>query len=419
MRAGEKTLRFLAVLVVLAVPAASAPDKIVVEAKYGKSLRGTFDGYPILVLRGTHRERGTAHGVLAGREIIGQLDEVFLPAVKRMSGGAWDDRLLPVIRTSSWPPRYEQELSGMMAGIRKALPDRKDRLLKTLGREISLEDLKAVNAITDVHGLGCSSFSVWGTLTPDGRVLTGRNLDYTTFPGARMVILAIDPDEEGLESTLDVGGFGFIGAGTALNGDGAFLALHDAAGLPNRNTRGWVPRTIALRSAIEKARGTHAVEDVAEVLRGLPVRRGGNIHVSGPLGAGESPSVPGVLEWDGNPEGSGVTVRRSGRRPAAGALLCTNHYRLRGAPTPPKRCRRYSTLSGAVAKLASGRRRADLRTAKSMLDSVARNGNSVTYCSVVVWPGKRRYVVSLSPSQGVSATRGRWVTVDWDDIFGN
>jgi hypothetical protein len=394
-------MRVLLALLLLA----AAPERLEIEARHGKSFRGKLDGMKVLVLRGTQAERGEAQGVLGAKEIVQILDQALLPMIQARRPGAWDSDFVPAARKFTWPARFQAEIEAMLAGLRKSLPDPKDRTIRTLGREIGIDDLKALNSLSDILGTGCSSFSAWGSRTPDGEVITGRNADYAAFPVAgHMFLLAIDPAENDLQPTLDIGLSGSVGAGTALNGDRAFLALHDEAGLPGKKATGWMPRSIALREAIERARGASAVEDIAAVLRKSTTKVGNNVHVSGPR-----PLVPSVVEWDGNAEGSGVTVRK----PEGELLTCTNHYVARAK-------RDAAESQGRAERLARGAegKKVDFELSKSLLDSVAKNGGTVTHFSVVAWPAARRMAVAVSPQNGVSATRGTWRIVEWADIFG-
>jgi hypothetical protein len=162
-----------------------------------------------------------------------------------------------------------------------------------------------------------------------------------------------------------------------------------------------MPRTIALREAIERAR---SIDDVATALRKASTKVGNNVHVSGPR-----PGIPVVIEWDGNAEGSGVTVRK----PEGELLVCANHYVARAKREKPESLGRAEILErGAEGK------KVDFESAKAMLHSVAKSGGVVTHLSVVTWPAARRMAVAISPENGVSATRGRWRTVEWTDVFG-
>ena len=60
----------LALIVLKAGASAGELPAITVSARYGQSCRGSVGGLPVLVLRGTHSERGEAHGFLGAKEIV-------------------------------------------------------------------------------------------------------------------------------------------------------------------------------------------------------------------------------------------------------------------------------------------------------------------------------------------------------------
>jgi hypothetical protein len=387
-----------------------APESQVV-ARHGKSVRATYDGLPALVLKGSQVERGRDHGFLCAREIL-QFIDAFVPVVKSRKPGDWDKDIVGAARRFIWPKRFEDELGGMIAGIREALPEAKARTLKSLGREIGVDDLKVMNAVSDMFGMGCSSFSAWGDLTEDGQVITGRNGDYATFPVPfTFCIVAVQPSEKEIQPTLSVGAMGLVASGTTLNSSGVFVALHDEVGLPREKGAAFQPRLVSVQAAVESASSDQAVEDVAQVLRRSRVAVGNNIHVS------SSGSVPAILEWDGNSKDEGVTVRAPRMEEFRSAIVCTNHYRARTERNAG--CGRYASLSETIRRAALEKRRIDLRAAQEMMDAVGPNGGAMTYLSVVVFPKKRRMVVALASRPGVSAAKGRWTSVDWDSVFRN
>jgi hypothetical protein len=407
----------LAVLAALASSGAStaAQERVRIVARHHRSVRGTIDGFPFLVLRGDARERGRAHGLLAAREIVRFLDQALIPVIHATSPGSWEAGFAGRAKLFSWPERYDRELRGMLDGIREALPEVADRRLGSLGREIRLEDLQALNCLTDLLGGGCSSFSVWGPLTEDGRVLAGRNMDYMAFPIAPFqVLVGVEPAEEGLKATLDLLAFGYLGAGTAMNAEGVWAAMHDEPGLGSKAREGWVPRCLTLRTAVERARAARAVEDVAGALRESPVRVGNNIHLSFPVTASEA-ARPCVLEWDGHEKDGGVTVHAG----EADHLLCTNHYRTRAVRERARDSKdRLERLRTGIEEFRASGRKIGLAEARELLEGVCRNGALVTHFSVVVWPDRRRMAFAWSPSPGRSSTQGRWITVEWADLFG-
>jgi len=397
-------------LLVLLGAAPGAPLEI--QERHGKSFRGTIDGFPILLLRGTHRERGLAHGRLEAAAILSTLDDVLIPTLHKLAPGSWEKKLIQESASFAIPARYEEELSGMLEGLRAALPQEEARTLRTLHREIRLEDLKALNCLSDILGAGCSSFSAWGARTPDGTPIVGRNLDYFAFPlSSKALLLAVEPSEKTLKATVDVVMPGFIGVSTALNSDGAFLALHDEKGLPGGAAAAWVPRSLALRTAIESATGAAAVRDVEAALRGVPVRIGNNVHVCGTSG----PAA--VLEWDGNAKDDGVTSRGPEGQET---LVCTNHYCLREkSDGGPDSGGRFTTVSRGLDAIGSAGRKIDLDLAKKLLQTVSRSGALVTHLSYVAWPAARRWTFAVSPQTGISASKGRWIALEWKDLFAN
>jgi hypothetical protein len=397
-------------LPLLALLGASPAAPLEIQERHGRSFRGTVDGFPVLMLRGTHRERGEAHGRLEAAGILSILDDVLIPFMHKLTPGSWEKKILKEAAAFSFPARYEEELAGMLDGLRAALPRPEDRTLKSLQREIEIYDLRALNCLSDILGAGCSSFSAWGGRTADGTPIVARNLDYYAFPlSTKALILGVVPTDPGLKATVDIGMPGFIGVSTVMNVDGAFLALHDEKGLAGTAASGWAPRSLALRTAIESASGAAAVKDVTAALRGVAVRVGNNVHVCGTAG----PSA--VLEWDGNEKDGGVTSRG----PDGGeTLVCTNHYCLREKTGgSPDSAGRFNQVSRGLEALATAERKIDLDAARKLLQGVSRSGPIVTHLSYVAWPAARRWTFAISPQTAVTASKGRWIALEWKDVF--
>jgi hypothetical protein len=60
----------------------------------------------------------------------------------------------------------------------------------------------------------------------------------------------------------------------------------------------------------------------------------------------------------------------------------------------------------------------DVEKAIKMMDSVAENGEVVTYMTVIAFPRDRTMIFAFSPDEGVSATKGEWIEITWDQVFG-
>jgi hypothetical protein len=387
----------------------SAPTTAVVTDHYQDSLRGTLDGMGFLLLRGTGPERGLAHGALAAKEIVAVIDDV-AGAVTR-SGGSWSQVLLATAGFS-FPSEYEAQLSAMLDGIRVSLPNPADRQVAALGREIRLEDLKALHALADTR---CSQFSSWGGSTVDGEVIVGRNLDYMPLIAAeRYALIAQVPEETGLLATLDVATFGSVGAGgVSLNAEGVYAAVNNG-GSPELRS-GANPEPLIIRTALEGAHAGAALDHFIAVLGSSPATFPRIVHVAFPA-MGASGPLPSAVEWDPTDGGFGVRLRPPDSQDLPDALVITNHFGVDGSGDSQVR---YNQLRAAILDYQNRGQPIGLEQAKSMLDSVSRSSSSsTTLISAVIWPKLRRVVVAISPQAGVSATRGRWITVDWQDLFG-
>ena len=407
--------RFLALLAFLLCSIEASLSAAVFE----RSVRKSSGDLPVVVLRGTAEERARAFGALCGREFLQMLEKAMVPAVNAKSDQAWDELAAATGRYFAFPKEFQQQAEAFIDGLRQALPA-DERRIQALGREVQVSDLLALHAFPDlaVSGRvplgGCSSFSAWGARTEDGRTIAGRNLDYFTFPGRiPVVVIAQEPAEKGLQKTIEVSVPGILGASTALNEQGVFLSLNDEAGLPPSRNGGWIPRVVPLRRAIETAGAATAVEDVARALRDAPLAAGGIVHVSFPSAA-KSASGPAVIEWDGNEEGGGVTVRRGSEQ----AIHCTNHYlerRNRDASGSSKE--RFDALKRGFETSASAGEKIDLARAKKLLDAAAVRGRVSTYLSVIARPDERRLWVAVAPRPGASATDGEWTEIAWKEVF--
>lgn len=400
-----------------------AADKLEGVSRHGQSERGTLRGLKVVILRGTHAERGEAQGALCAREIIAEIRDFAIPTAetgsKALTGQKGIDAYEKVIRPSMsklhWAPRFEEELAGMLRGIQKALPTAKDRLLPELGREIDLDDLKAWNTLADWAHQGCSSFAAWGALTPDGQVIAGRNLDFPSSPGVRAAhcLMAFVPSEEGIQPTLGVSFMGMIGVITAMNQDGVFVSMNNISELVSSDKTNRTPRCLALRVALEQAHGATALADVPESLRRQPILVGNNILVCrsaprGPLAA--------VLEWDGQAQDSGVTLRSGEQRNGASAIFCTNHYVDRGGTSPEAgSLGRYAAMREEAGRfLADEKQLSSLQEARRVL---ARSAGPKTLHSVVVWPATRSWAVALSSGEGKPAVTEPWTEFSWTDVL--
>lgn len=427
MRTNQMTvLACVAALLSIALWAGSvcAASSVTVTARHGDSVRGEIDGVTFFVLRGTSQEQGEAHGALGAKDILTVLDGTLIAQVEKQPG-AWEHGILPMVRTFQFPEPYAVELEAMLDGIRKALPDSADRVLSSIGREITLDDLRALNCVGDIMSSGsnmasqgCSSFSAWGRFTADGSVIAGRNLDYTTFPGKiPFCIIARESTGPGSAATLDLSAPGALGVSTAMNSEGVVLLFHDESGLPIKPSGGYAPRPIVSRAALEHLTVEMSSESIVKLFQEKNVLTGTNTHLVFPS-SGPGPRAA-VVEWDGNPDGKGAAIRTPDGSVDDEALLCTNHYLARTTrePSDGGTFRRFSSLARAIVDAKAAEATIGLPEAKEMMDDVAVGGGGVTYLTAIAYPDERRFVFATTPDTGVPATKGKWSEVNWEQIF--
>jgi hypothetical protein len=413
---------FAAMALALLSAAASAEEMPIVNVsqRYGQSCRGSVGGFPVLVLRGTHRERGEAHGFLAAKEILKTCDAM-AAAVNSMepagTGETGWEAARKLVNRFQFPERFQAELEGMLHGIEGALPDARDRKLKATDTEVTLEDLKVLQCGDVLELMRCSQFSAWGSLTPDGSTIIGRNWDYPPiFPHDTYCAFAVEPAEKGLQKTLDALWFGMIGAGMAcLNEGGVYLSGNDAGSEDPSRVRSPVPVMLAVRTAAETAL---ASDPLAAVERNIDQKTALALlyHIVAPAGPEGQGAKAFVFEYaPGATSPFAARVRRS-TLTLPDALILTNDPLIGGA-SGGEVCDRYARMEKALAD-PSTQGKVDFEKARSILDSVAASGPGVTtQYSAVVIPAQKEVCVAVAPAAGKPATKQGYVRLQWDVVF--
>jgi hypothetical protein len=220
-----------------------------------------------------------------------------------------------------------------------------------------------MNTVGDWMALGCSTFALDGSLTPDGAPAVGRNFDFPAFRlllHHQMVVVATSyRDKRGF---VGVGFPGCIGVVTAMNAEGVFSSLHDVPVEPPilEALRAHVPRLLAMRRLMEQLPAEGAVKLARDLLQSWPTLYGNNVLVATP-GVSLTSPFAGVLEYDYRSRiNGGATLRLptgSHGKPSA-YLVCTNHHRVRARPQwrpfiPV--CARYERLFDESSHLELGR----------------------------------------------------------------
>lgn len=418
----KSALTLILTMLFLSLPVLAKEDRtVVVSARYGRSLRGSVDEFPVLVLRGTSRERGEAHGFLGAREIIRTCDAMAGAVNQWGRTGATEsgwEAAKRLVSRFQFPSRFQDELRGMLDGLERALPEAPDRTLQATGAAITLEDLKVLQCGDVLELMRCSQFSAWGSLTPDGCTIIARNWDYPTiFPCDTYCILAVEPAEKGLQRTLDAMWFGMIGAGLAcLNEEGVYLSADDAGSEDPTKVNSPVPAALALRRAAETA---HAANPLVAMAENIDQKTALAIlyHIVAPGGRQHQAERAFVFEHAPGAAGPFETHLRRPSPTLPEALILTNDPLL-GRAGGAEICERYARLEKALTDPAA-KGKMDFERARSLLDSVAASSPTcTTQYSAVVWPARKELRLAVAPAPGKTATKQDYIRVQWSVVFG-
>ncbi len=380
----------------------------------------TVEGLRVLTVWGSDYERGFAHGYLLAGDIVSFAGRALVDPLVVASKEVYEQKVRTgVVGAFNFDPRYEQELQGLLAGVIAKL-GQDGTHQKDLGRAVTLADLKAANTLADWHAFYCSTFSVWGKMHDQGQIATARNLDFYRLPGIveQQMVMVHKPSKAGRKKWVSITWAGLIGCYTGMNEDGVTITMHDCRpGQPSASS-GFVPRSFALRDAIETASAASALDDVEQILRERPTMFGNNIHVSSPFTGKNIPAA--VFEYDPNRKLDGGVTRRTADPdtglPSSKSMICTNHYLLR---TQPIVCDRYNQIRSSLLSLALDGKSVDRRTAFGIMRQVSQRGDGVlTAHTVYMLPNSRELYLSPATATQSAPTENVW-RLRLDDLFAN
>lgn len=315
----------------------------------------THEGVPVLRVWGTPREMGHAHGYLLRDRIVAVVEGYALDAVPPATLAAAGAVLE---RSAAIAPSLREEAEGVIAGMRDAGGARINRL----DRELAVADLLALNAMTDLIAVGCSSVSAWGdAIAGEGPVVV-RNLDWSDDAEllANQLVIVTMPSDPQRQPLVSIGFAGYIACLSCVNEAGVTALFNmgygDGAAGPTAMLGGFAPANLLVRDAIERrdvdGDGRSGADDVEQAVRAATHVGSWILHVVEPKA-----EVPArVLEV----ESDGVVTRRPGADTLGDELLAaTNHLR---AKVEPRACGRYDRIAAAARRHREGFARGELWT---------------------------------------------------------
>ncbi len=238
----------------------------------------------VCVMDGTPEEMGFQHGRLLSAKIHHVIKEGYLKKA------LWDRGYTPeYVNTQSArmekhiPPAYIEEIKGIVKGLQKAGVT-----------DLSYEEIR--NGVTQAEILhfdpnmppACSNFACWGQWTTDGRLLHGRNLDWSIEWGAQedAVILVWRP--KGGIPFMMTGWAGGVGSVSGMNARG--ITFGEMTCVSTDATFDGIPLCVLMRRVLQEA-GT--LNEAVSIMQAGPRTTGWNFV----LGDGKTPDAR-ALEVD-------------------------------------------------------------------------------------------------------------------------
>jgi hypothetical protein len=326
-----------------AIEQSPAPAKPRTDAPAKPGIHGTVTvehGQTIVRVWGTPSEMGFAHGSLLRDAIIDVVDNYALQVVPPATLGATGTVLAKVGDIS---PALREEAAGIIDGMKSA----GGAHISGLDRELTADDLLALNAMTDLVAIGCSSLSTWGdgvATDLDGAPMVVRNLDWSIDADLleHQIVLVTMPSDPARQPMVSIGFAGYIACLSCINEAGVTTLFNmgygDGAGSLATAASGFAPANLMLRDALEQ-RETDRADDVVSAVKAAKHVGSWILHVVEPAHEGSIPAR--VLEI----EADGVAVRGPASDLGELRLAATNHLREKTAPQACSRYRRIEQTS--------------------------------------------------------------------------
>jgi hypothetical protein len=247
-------------------------------------------------------------------------------------------------------PALREEAAGIIEGMKAA----GGAHVPGLDRELTADDLLALNAMTDLVAIGCSSLSTWGdgvAADLDGAPMVVRNLDWSTDTDLleHQIVLVTMPADPSRQPIVSVGFAGYISCLSCVNEAGVTTLFNmgygDGAADLSTAVRGFSPANLLLRDLLSRrdvdGDGTSTGDDVEAGLRAASHAGSWILHVV--EGRREGVGAPArVLEV----ESDGVVRRDPDDALGQDMLGATNHLREKARP---RACSRWNTIERRTA----------------------------------------------------------------------
>lgn len=292
-------------------------------AEEGKGKLYQVGEHWLCVMEGTYKEMGFQHGKLLANKIEHIMKKGYFVKALWNRGYTQEYAFEQSKRMAKHiPAEYMEEVQGIYEGVQSA--GKKDItyeevLLGATVPEILHFPPNEPPSMPETMPKSCSNFACWGRWTPDGRLIHGRNLDWTVSADAQddSVLLVWRP--KGKKPYMMLSWAGAIGSVSGMSASG--LTIGEMT-LPSPNaTFDGMPLLVIMRRVLEQ----ETLEQAVDVLVRGPQTSGWNFVVGdGKIPSGrafESDAKRVVVYTDNDPKESEETAHWS----IPDAVRRTNH----------------------------------------------------------------------------------------------
>lgn len=413
----------------------------------------TLRGNKVLHLWGAPEERAYAHGYLAARQIV-ECFEYLLLEYYTGSVQLYEQGFLPFVRSRLATKRlYGNELEAMLHGMRARGAD---LTVRTLGREMTLDDLAALNSFTALpyfsrfrhefsarssQPILCSAAVAWGERTRaselGGQLILGKNMDgendLRKVSVNSLMLIAVEPDAgSGLKRYAGADWPGFLGTNNAMNQDGLVVASHASLTVPDLTAADFLGYTLIYRRTMERCANLAEARSLWEA---MPITRvgGWSTTMAAPqassggvpcAGVYEADSFGGLMRWPGDftpPAGNDCLLVTNnffayqGANPSAVAATHAYH-----AEVEPDNYRYQAMLDLLDAYQAQGQGVGTdqmIQLMRSAAKSPAYQG--VNEFSFLAYPDSMRLALAKEDlvNKELDAAYGQYVHYDFEELF--
>ncbi|MBP5622564.1 MAG: hypothetical protein J6X44_11185, partial [Thermoguttaceae bacterium] len=220
-------------------------------AKTEHGVRAKLDGdRDVLILEGTPKEMGTAHGRLMKSEIGSTRARIYTAGVAAS-----------LVKGESFIALTDEAIRRTRPYVPKRFYEEMDALAESLGYET--QDVYRLNNFMELFH--CSGVAIRGPASKDGRVLHARVLDYARDIGLQdsSTIIVFMPKDQ--YAWISVTYSGFCGTVTAMNEKG--LAIGEMGGGGEGKWDG-LPMAFMMRRVVEEC---STVDEALELMKSVPL----------------------------------------------------------------------------------------------------------------------------------------------------